>query len=94
VEAESIVKVKRPLSVNIDEQSNNNTHVPAKRRLVTSPVNEKMVIDLTLDLPSSPTTSRSVQDAVTIRGSSPLAYGSEGEEEEVRTTLICPKAYP
>lgn len=74
----------------MDEQSGDDTHVPAtKRRLVTSMNNTTAIVDLTMDLPSSPTPGGSVQGAITIRGSSPLAYGSEGEEEEVRD-LKCP----
>ena len=85
MEAESKAKAKRRLSVNVDEESGG---VPAtKRRLVDSMPNNKMVIDLTMDSRSSPTPSGSIPDAVTIRGSSPLAYGSEGEEEEVRTLI-------
>ena len=87
MEAESIAKVKRQLSVNIDEESDDDIHVPAtKRRLVDSSVN-KMVIDLTMDLWSLPTPSGSIQDAISICGSSPLAYGSEGEEDEVWTAI-------
>jgi hypothetical protein len=79
---------KRRLSEQFEDDS-----MPAmKRRVVESSGNhDKTVIDLTMDSePSSPTSSQSVDAAaVTTRGSSPLTYGSEGEEEEVRTTLIC-----
>ena len=83
---------KRRLPANIGEESEND--IPAmKRRLVeleSSGNNDKTIIDLTMDSESSsPTPSGSVDAApVTIRGSSPLTYGSEGEEEEARTTWI------
>ena len=86
-----MANVKRQLSVSIDEQSDEDIHVPAaKRRLVESSVNNKTVIDLTMDLPSSPAPSGSIRDAIAVRGSSPLAYGREGEEEEVRTVSLIP----
>jgi hypothetical protein len=53
-----------------------------KRKLVDSE-DSGMVIDLTMDS-ESPRPSGTV-DGISIRGSSPLAYGSEGEEEEVCT---------
>ena len=94
---ETSESAKRRLSASIDEQS----EVPAtKRRLVESSGNndsEKTVIDLTMsDLLSSPTPSGSIDaaPAVTLRGSSPLAYGSEGEEEEAHTTLDAHKPTP
>lgn len=82
---------KRRLSANIGEQSEDDSIPAMKRRLVeSSGDNDKSVIDLTMDSePSSPTPGGCVDAvAVTTRGSSPLTYGSEGEEEEVRTTLI------
>lgn len=53
-----------------------------KRKLVGSG-DSGTVIDLTMDS-ESPRPSGTV-DGISIRGSSPLAYGSEGEEEEVHT---------
>ena len=43
-------------------------------------MNNTTVIDLTMDLRSSPAPSGRIRDAVTVRGSSPLAYGSGDEE--------------
>jgi hypothetical protein len=64
VDGESIAKVKRRLFVNIDEQSDDDIHIPAtKRRLVDSSVDNKMAIDLTMDLwtsPETPTAGRSI----------------------------------
>ena len=76
----------------LSEQFKDDSMPAMKRRLVeSSRSDDKTVIDLTMDSkPSSPTPSRSIGTAaVTTCGSSPLTYGSEGEEEEVRTTLIC-----
>ena len=83
---------KRRLSANIDD-------MPAMKRRLVELSENKTVIDLTMDSePSLPTPSGSVEavTGVTTRGSSPFTYGSEGEEEEVRTTLICrtPTAHP
>lgn len=83
--------------MNIGDKQVDDDVPAAKRRLVDSDSsgNEKIVIDLTaVELESSPapTGDPELADIVTIRGSSPLAYGSEGEEEEVRTQTLatCP----
>ena len=83
---------KRQLSANIDD-------MPAMKQRLVELSENKTVIDLTMDSePSLLTPSRSVEvvTSMTTCGSSLFTYGSEGEEEEVRTTLICrtPTAHP